>query len=116
MFKFFFEKHLHESIAAAALVAGGAVLNFAWVINLLVHRSEEIRAAFTISKTVGPMGGMLLADLVLFLLVFGGFTFYWRDKDCSHKRNAIFWFLIISLILFFLMTLPIVYEFGVGIE
>ncbi len=115
MFKFLFKKRVHEPIATAALSAAAVTLHFAWVSNLLVHRSSQAMEWFTISEVVGPMSGMLFADLVIFLLAFGFLTFIWSGRDCSHKRNTAFWFFISSIAAFLIMTLPIVYEFGVVI-
>jgi hypothetical protein len=115
MFRFLFKKRVHEPIAAAVLSAAGVVLHFAWVSNLLAHRSAQAKEWFTISDVIGPISGMLLADVVIFLITFGFLAFVWSGRDCSHKRNTIFWFFITSILAFFVMTLPIVYGFGVNI-
>lgn len=115
MFKFLFKKHVHEPIAAAAMGSAGVIFHFAWISNLLVNRSSEISQFFTISETIGPMSGMLFADLIIFLVVFGLLTFAWKGKDCSERKNTIYWFFVTAIIAFFVMTLPVVYELGVGI-
>ncbi len=115
MFKFLFKKRVHEPVAAAALGAAGTVLHFAWISNLIVHRSVKAQDWFTISDTIGPMSGMLFADLIIFLLAFGFLTLIWSGKDCSHKRSGIYWFFISAIIAFFVMTLPVIFQFGVTI-
>ncbi len=111
-----FRQRIHESLALSAVFALSVTLHVAWLTNLLVHKIPAIQEWFTVSHTIGPVSGMYLFTLISFVLVFGVGVLVWRGRDCSHWRDRILWFFVVSLLVFFIMTLPIVYDFGVAVE
>ncbi len=112
----FFQKRIHESVAFSALFATGLTLNIAWISNFLVYRIDLIRELFTLKESVGPISGLYLKTLVSFFIIFGISLLFLKGKDVSHNRDGILWFLMISVVLFLIMTMPIVYEFFVLVE
>ncbi len=111
-----FFSRIHESVALAAIFALSVTLHVAWLANLLAHKIPLVRAWFTVSADIGPVSGMYLFTLIVFVLFFGLGVLAWKGKDCSHWRERILWFFMVSLVVFFVMTLPIVYDFGVLVE
>ncbi|MEK7452225.1 MAG: hypothetical protein AAB664_02710 [Patescibacteria group bacterium] len=116
MFSFFSKQRFHESVALAALFAASITLHVAWISNLLVARVPFFQQWFTLAPSVGPVSGLYAKSLFSFLVIFFCAAWYWRGKDCSHARKHLFQFFLISLLTFFLMTLPFVYQFSVTVE
>lgn len=95
------------------MLAGSVALHVAWIDNLLITRSQTIARWVTLNPDIGPISG-------LYVDVFGAYfttlllaTAIWRGRDVSHWRDRVFWFLMVSIIIFLLMTLPFVYGFAV---
>ncbi len=109
-----FKKRVHESVALAAVFAASVTLHIAWIVNLVVHRSETVWEWFLLSEEIGPISGMYTKTLLSFFGILLVSWLFWRGRDCSHWRSRVFWFFIMSLIVFLLMTLPFVYEFQIG--
>ncbi len=116
MFGFLFKKRIHESIALAALFSAGLTLHIAWITNLLLHRDLVLREAFTLLSEVGPLSGLYLLSLIVYLVIFSLSVYFWRGKDVTHWRSRVFWFFVISVVLFFALTMPILYQFGIVIQ
>lgn len=112
----FFHKRIHESVALAALLSASLTLQTAWIANLLVHRVEWVRDKFTLVESLGPISGMYLRSVVAYLLLFGIFILIFRGKDCAHWRERAFWFFLISILMFLILTLPVVYQFAITVE
>ena len=111
-----FKKRIHESVALAAYLSAAIVFQIAWMANWLVHRSDWIQSQFNLVESVGPISGLYLKTAVGYFLLFGIFVVVFRGKDVSHWRDRVFWFFLFSLVMFFVLTLPIVYEFVVTVE
>ncbi len=111
-----FHKRIHESLAISAFLSAALTLQGAWMANLLVNRSEWFREQFTLIASVGPIFGLYLKSVVGYLLLFGIFVLIFRARDCSHWRDRVFWFFLISIAMFLVLTLPIVYEFSISVE
>jgi hypothetical protein len=111
-----FHKRIHESLALAAQFSVAVTLQIAWISNLLVHRSEWAREQATLIASIGPISGLYLESAVLYVLLFGIFVLSFRGRDCSHWRDRAFWFFLISIAMFLVLTLPIVYEFSITVR
>ncbi len=111
-----FKKRLHESIALSGFLSGACTLQIAWIANWLVYRSEWVRTRFTLSESVGPLSGLYLKSVIVFVLLFGICVFAFRGKDVSHWRDRVFWFFLISIMMFVVLTLPVVYEFSLTVS
>lgn len=111
-----FHKRVHESLATAAFLSVAVTLQIAWMANFLVHRIPSIREQFNIIPSVGPVSGLYLKTFISSFLLFGIFVLLFRGKDCSHWRDRVFWFFLVSIVMFLVLTLPIVYEFTVTVE
>lgn len=112
----FFKKRIHESVGFAAMFAVGLTLNVAWILNFLVYRIDAIKEMFILQESVGLISGLYLSTLVSFFVLFGISLLYFKGKDVSHHRDGILWFFIVSVLIFFIMTIPAVYEFSVIVE
>lgn len=116
MLRFFSKHHFYESVALAALFAVSLTLHIAWISNLLVARVAYFQTLFNIVPSIGPVSGLYLNSFLSFIILFVLVFLYWRGKDCSHARKTLFSFFLFSLVTFFVMTLPFVYQFSVLIE
>ncbi|MBM5789955.1 hypothetical protein FJZ23_02620 [Candidatus Parcubacteria bacterium] len=110
----FFHKRIHESVALSAMLAAALTLQIAWVSNWLVHRSELIRQRFTLDEALGPLSGLYLKTVVAYVLLFGIGVLVFRGRDVSHWRERAYGFFLFSVLMFVLLTLPIVYELQIG--
>ncbi len=109
----FFKKHISESLALAAIFAAGLTLNTVWIVNLLVSRVGEIEAWLTFSEEIGAISGMFFVTGVVYLVSFLVMTLWYRNRDCSHQREPVYWFLIITIIIFSFLTIPGIFEFRI---
>lgn len=110
MFRSFFRR-THESLAVAAILAVSVTLHALWMVHLLFLRGIS-SASFVVDVVVsrGWVQDRLFAIYVLlavvYLCVFTGTVFFFRGRDCSHMRDRVLWFFLVSLIVYLLMTLP----------
>lgn len=111
---YFFRNRIHESLALSALFAGAVALHVAWIDNLLITRSPIIRDWMILIPDVGSISGLYLDTLGAFFTTFLIAAAIWRGKDVAHWRDRVFWFFVVSIIAFLLMTLPFVYGFVIG--
>jgi hypothetical protein len=116
MFDFCSKNRFHESVACAALLAGAFTLHVMWISNLLVVRVPFFTQLFTIAPSVGPLSGLYAKAGASFLFVFMISVWYWKGKDCAHHRKSLFEFFLFSTLIFFVMTIPLVYSFSVRFE
>ena len=114
MFRKIFKKRIHEPIALSAIFATSVSLHIAWITNLAVARSETAYSLYSISGSVGPVSGLYLQTFVVFLVVFGLSTFFLAGRDVSHWRERVFWFLVLSIGIFLIMTMPFIFGFEIG--
>lgn len=110
------KNRFHESIACATLLAGSLTLHVMWISNLLVVRVPYFKALYSIIPAIGPISGMYLKAMVIFLIVLFSASLYWKGKDCSHQRKHLTTFFLFSTLIFIVMTLPFVYAFSVTFE
>ena len=101
-------------MALAAVFAGALTLNAAWLANLLATRIPAVHEWFIFTKSVGAISGLLLTSTIIYLVSFLLVTLWYRKRDCSHQREAAYWFLIISIIIFSIMTIPGIFEFRIS--
>ncbi|NQV90702.1 hypothetical protein HQ487_04860 [Candidatus Uhrbacteria bacterium] len=109
----FFKNRVHESFALAAVLAGSIALHVAWIDNLLVSRSSIFAEWVTLNPEIGPISGIYVDVIGAFfvsLLLSAG---VWKGRDVSHWKDRVFWFFIVSIVVFLLMTLPFIYGFAV---
>lgn len=107
----FFKPRIHESIAMAGIIAAAITLHGFWIVNLLITRSPFVIGFFYSSTEKGAVSSLYLFGLILFLIAWCILALIFKGRDCSHHRESAFWFLIVSLIIFFVMTLPPVFGF-----
>lgn len=107
----FFRKRVHESFALAAIFAGSVALHVAWIDNLLISKSPQIREWVTLNPDIGPISGLYIDTLGAFFVTLLLAAAIWQGRDVAHWRERVFWFFVLSIIIFILMTLPFVYGF-----
>ncbi|MBI4714176.1 hypothetical protein HY771_03265, partial [Candidatus Uhrbacteria bacterium] len=83
---------------------------------LLVHRSAFIRELHTLAPSIGPVSGLYLKTVVAYLFLFGLSVLFFKGRDCTSWRGRVFGFFYISVVMFFILTLPVVYEFSVSVS
>lgn len=108
-----FKKRIHEPIALAAIIAASVSFHIAWIVNLIFTRSSIFDSYLTLSDVVGPITGMYTVVGITYLITFGATVIWCRGKDCTDYRERVFWFFIVSLIVFLVLTHPLVYEFEI---
>lgn len=104
-----FRKRIHESIAAAAILAASLALHAAWIINLLFHRIEELAGILTLSPSIGPISGMYALVAFVYLLTFGAGVLWLKGRDVTEIRKRLIFVFAVSLVCFFLLTHPLAY-------
>lgn len=109
-----FRDRIHESFALAAVLAASVALHVAWIDNLLITRSREIAQMVTLNPAIGPISGLYIDVFGAYFVALLLAAALWRGRDVSHWRDRVFWFFILSLVVFFLMTLPFIYGFAVN--
>jgi len=109
----FVKNQVPESMAIAAIFAAGLTLNSAWIINFLANRVVAVAQWLSFDQDVGPVSGMFFVSAIIYLVSCSLMIFWYRNRDCSHQREAVYWFLIISIIIFALMTIPGIFDFRI---
>jgi|SRR3989339_1724972 len=109
-------KRIHESVALSAVLAVSFTLHFAWIANVLVYRVPEIATLFSVLPEVGPVSGLYTCSIGSFLCLFLLSLLLAKGRDLSHWRTRTLWFFMASVILFLLMTMPVVYQVGIVVE
>jgi len=107
----FFKPRIHESIAIAAILAAAITLHGLWIANLLITRSPFVSGFFYGSSEKGAVSSLYIFGLLLFLVGWCVLSLIFKGRDCSHYRESAFWFFVASAIIFFVMTLPMVFGF-----
>ena len=113
MFGLFKREKIHEPIALGALVAASMTLHSVWITNLLMDRSDSIFLLFTLSNRIGPVTGIYFFAALVYATVFGATTLWFRGKDCRAFRDRAFWFFMVSITAYTIMTIPAVYTFEI---
>lgn len=113
--RFWFTQRVHESIALGAYVAVAVTLHVAWIANWLVARSDWVAEQFTLVEEIGPITGLYLKSVIVFLMVFGLSVLFFRGKDCAPWRMRVLWFFFVSAVLFVFLSFPGLYEFQVSV-
>ena len=109
----FFSKHrFHESIALATVFAASVTLHVAWISNLLVAQVPLFQQWASVVPSIGPISGLYLKAVLVFIIVSILSVLYLRGKDCSMHRKSILFFFIASIVVFLVMTIPFVYSFS----
>lgn len=105
----FFKLRIHESIAMAAILAAAITMHGLWIANLLITRLPAVAGFFEGLASRGAVPSLYLFGLLLFLVAWCILSLIFKGRDCSHHRESAFWFFVVSLIIFFVMTMPMVF-------
>lgn len=106
---------VHESVALAALFATSWALHVGWMTNLLVAKSSAMNRLFDVVPSIGPIAGIYLCSFTTGFVLFVAISLWLRGKDCTPMRHRAFAFFVFSVLMFALMTLPLVYGTTVGV-
>lgn len=108
----FFKSRIHESVAVAAIIAAAVALHGLWVVNLLITRLPSVGGFFYGFSEKSAVPSLYMFGLLLFLVVWCVLSLVFKGRDCSHHRESAFWFFAVSSIIFFVMTMPMVFGFS----
>ncbi len=111
-----FHHRIHESVAFASVFAASITMQVAWIASVLVYRSAVITDLLTRQVDLGPISGLYLLSIATFFVFWMLTLLLVRGRDLSHWRDRIFWFFVTSVILFLIMTMPVVYQVGVVVS
>ena len=87
------------------LLAAGLTLNFFWVLNIFKESYAGVKSVLNFYAPVGPLLGLFIFSGIVFLLSYLVFVMI---KPKSQKTA--FWVYTISIIVFFLMVFPPIWE------
>ena len=116
LFDQFFKPRVHESVAISALLAVSLALHAAWLSHLILFRVPELFNRLFLSDTIGPIFIVYTLSLGVGLGSFLLFRFLLRCRDCTELRDRAFWFFVVSLIMFLVLTFPFVYVFEIAVS
>lgn len=102
-------KRIRESLAVSSLIAASVALNVAWIDNLLIHRSSFVYGWFNLNPAIGPISGLYLDVLGAYFVTLFVALALLRGRDVSKWRDRVMPFLALSIVLFFILTLPAVF-------
>lgn len=94
-----------QTQAIIAIWASSLALTFFWILNILKEGIAGIKSFLNFYPPVGPLLGLFLSS-ILSLFVF--LIILHSVKPTNQKKS--FWVLIVSAILFLLMTFPPIFE------
>ena len=78
-----------------------------------MFRAPELFDRLYLNEALGPISIVYLLSLGVGLPSFLLFCFFLRGRDCTDLRDRAFWFFVVSLILFVILTFPPVYGFEI---
>lgn len=107
---------IHESIAFASVLSLALTLHVAWITNMLVYRVPSIAESLTLNVDIGPVSGLYATTVLAFVVFFVVTILVVRGRDVSHVRRIAFFAFLDSIILFLVMTLPVIYQIGIVVE
>lgn len=113
MWPFTKKRRIPESVALSTVAAASLALHAGWIAYVLTVRSEAARGVFEMQAPFGIAGGLHLFSMSVFLILSGLGIVLFKGKDCSKYRDHIFWFFLISIVVYLLMTIPGVARFSV---
>lgn len=95
---------MSKNKAISTIWACSLTLTFFWVLNILKEANPAVKNFLNFYPPVGPLLGLFLVSILFFLT-----TLLVFPKKGEDQKRA-FWVLIISAIIFFLMTFPPIFE------
>ena len=87
------------------LISGGLTLNFFWVLNIFKEAYPNVKDFLTFYKPIGPLLGLFILSSFVFVLFLIVFKFV-KIQD----QKKVFWFFVLSCLVYFLMVFPAVFE------
>lgn len=94
----------NKTKAISIIWSASLTLTFFWVLNIFKETNSQVKVFLNFYPPTGPLLGLFLVSILFFLSLLLILPKKWKDQ----KRA--FWVLIISTIIFFLMTFPPIFE------
>lgn len=94
------------------MLAGGTSLNAFWVLNICKEAYPAFKELLNFYPVTGPLLGLYLASFATFVVVF---VLVRSMRWGSATERILRWYFMLSVLLFFLMTFPPVWEPIVGV-
>ncbi|MFH1253290.1 MAG: hypothetical protein V1664_03100 [Candidatus Uhrbacteria bacterium] len=104
---------IHEPIALAAVISAAMALQVFWISNFLFSRFCGLGYSVVFTSGWEMIGVLYVLAGLVFLALWSILALVFRGRDVSHHRNSAFWFLVISLFIFLVMTAPPVFQLAI---
>ncbi|GEM_PF-5098058 len=112
----FFRSSVAESWALASIFALGFSLQALWVLALLIERLPAIATWMTFFSFAGPVSGLYICTTTIYLISLLLWERWYCGRDCSRERVHVVWFLTVSLLIFFIMSIPNIFQFTISLS
>ncbi len=95
----------------SVILAAAITLNFFWVLNILKEAYKPVKDFLNFYNPTGPLLGLFIASLIVFALSMIIFSLIFGNSlSKKGAQKFAIWFYIVSVILFFFMVFPPVFE------
>lgn len=99
----------NNNLPVAALWGASLSLTFFWIINILKEAYPSFKSFLAFYPAVGPLLGLFIAAVLVFLVA--TFVLVKVNKfTAKFSESASFWVYVVSVLLFFLMVFPPIFE------
>ena len=103
-----FRPRIHESIAFSGMFSAGISLHLFWIVNLLAQRLPFV-AELLMFSDAGYIFGLYLVGFFTFVIAFVLLLTLLRGRDLSDHREHAFWFFLVSVVIYLVMTFPSIF-------
>lgn len=108
-----FQPRVHESVVLSGLIATALTLHAMWLAHFILFRTPTLAPLFELSSEMGVISGLYALGASVYVISFLLSLAWWRGKDCSDARDRVFWFFVVSVIMYLILTFPLVYGFEI---
>lgn len=100
-----------KSKSISTILAAAITLNFFWITNIFKEANKSVSKFLNFYNPTGPLLGLFIISLVLFFILIAILYLIFRNKlGSKDSQKFVIWFYIVSVILFFFMVFPPVFE------
>jgi len=96
------------------MVALGLSLQALWILALLINRIPAIATWMSFVPMAGPVLGLYSCTAIVYLVTLLVWQGWYHHRDCSQQRPHIVWFICVSFLIFFVMSIPNIFQFTIS--